>query len=434
MNISTNAYIEQNRVRVSLISILAFLTGTVSSIYLNLVGLIYASELAIPVVAIIAFLTSQRIDLIKNYYLLLAVLFIFISFSGYIVSDLIAETDPSRYQRGWARLGFLLSNVIAFVMLALHSKNNIWWYLLGTGMGTVIIKLASGVPILTWKLGYGAPLSFIVICTAFLIPKKLGILFIAALGMLSVFLDSRVHGATILLVAVIMWSRMGGMETLGQYKSLFKLLLAGVVAAMAIWYILDATAEDYSDRRSESNDGREAGILVGIQAIIQSPLVGYGSWTVNKELADMLREHLRELRGPGAVDEFDERSFSEGFSPHSMILQVWVEGGIFGAIFFLFFAYMLIKASYWHIMHRPLDVYSPVFLYLLVQGLWHLLASHFGGDARIHIAVALSIAIVSMVEKGRKNIDSDSNIEEVKDNTKTKSNLDPYGVLQRKAS
>lgn len=381
-----------------------FLLGSTNGVSLNFVGEIYFVELALLPVAAIAFVISRNTAVIGNGLFWSFVIACFLTFLGYVISDLYVGTRPDQYFRGWARIGFLVINIAAFGVIGLLAKKSIWWYLLGAGVGVLVYKLVSGVPLTVWKIGYGAPISLIVLTTALLFPHRIGVALIAGIGALSVYLDSRVHGALILLVAAVTWAKLGRNEfSMRVPLSRTKLAVASLATTLGIAGLLTITDEDYAQRRESSNVGREAGILVGIQAILRSPFVGYGSWTENADLAKMVVETIKENEGARhALQEFG--TSGKYFSPHSIILQSWVEGGALGAVVFILYGVFLVRCIYWYIFERPVDVFTPVFFYMLTSGLWHLLASHFGGEARIEIAATIGIILVTMVEiRGRRD-------------------------------
>jgi len=76
--------------------------------------------------------------------------------------------------------------------------------------------------------------------------------------------------------------------------------------------------------------GGRSEILVSAQAIMDSPILGHGSWAKNEEYAAMLN-YLRESMGYVAQGKHES-----GLIPtHSHIFGAWVEAGILGAVFWL---------------------------------------------------------------------------------------------------
>jgi O-antigen ligase len=175
---------------------------------------------------------------------------------------------------------------------------------------------------------------------------------------------------------------------------MFKLLIAGGAVLTAISYGLSTFSDEETlTRRSESNAGRAAGIEVGIIAVARSPIIGYGSWTENRELAELFLKKQREY---GGDKQYRERA-GAFFSPHSQVLQAWVEGGILGAAFFAFLLYQVVRSARWTVKFRPLDSLTPLLLNFLLFGAWALLMSPFG-SSRLAIATLAAIVLMLRVE------------------------------------
>jgi hypothetical protein len=320
-----------------------------------------------------------------------------LTLAGYMASDLIAGTEQSRYLRGWGRIILLVSDCAALMILVALQRQNLWWFVLGMGVGGIVTLAIAGVPFDMWKLGYGERVALIIFTLAALFPRRLAFVAIAGFGVLNIFLDYRSLGAATLIVAVVMWARLvRPQEALRGFTGYFKFFVVGAVIAMLLVMSLLFTEEEYASRREISNVGRSAGIIVSLHAIAQSPIVGYGSWTVNEEFARMFQQEVQ-----AGTQGFDGPRLHTGktFRSHSQMLQSWVEGGLLGAAFFLFYGYTLVKAFRWHALIRPVDRLSPMFVYLLVFGMWSWIASPFGGGTRIVIALAVATAAIMSFDK-----------------------------------
>ena len=159
------------------------------------------------------------------------------------------------------------------------------------------------------------------------------------------------------------------------------------------------TEELYSGRREASNIGRSAAIIVSLRAIADSPLIGYGSWTINKKYANELQHEAQSQRNQAGNTSSNAGS---GFQSHSQILQSWVEGGILGASFFLFYGYKLLQTIFWGAVRRPMDVFTPSFMFVLIQGFWSLIASPFLGFERLQIALVVGVIVIMSHERRSK--------------------------------
>ena len=108
--------------------------------------------------------------------------------------------------------------------------------------------------------------------------------------------------------------------------------------------------------------GGRSEILVSTQAVIDSPVLGHGSWAKDFKYVDL----LAELRGSLGYDvQVDPQDV--GLIPtHSYILGAWVEGGFLGALFWLAIAVVAIRLLLVLLGARealaPLLVFSTVLL------------------------------------------------------------------------
>jgi len=101
------------------------------------------------------------------------------------------------------------------------------------------------------------------------------------------------------------------------------------------------------------------------------------------------------------LDKARKLDRADVFRPLSQLLQGWIEGGFLSAIFFLFLGYQLAIVLNWVILSRQLDYLTPLYSFLLILSLWHLLMSPYGGGHRL--AIALSIALLCSLKIERTN-------------------------------
>lgn len=429
----------EKRIKFDAIVWVLLLCGALSGQTVNLIGLIYLSEIFLPLVAIWLLATRGDKGLFSDQLVLFIIVLQIISLLGFVVSDFAVGSIPERYLRGWARLIFLISNTVALLAIARHDKKYLWAFIFGIAVGLVVSPILRGIPISDWKLSYGFPIGLATLCLACCLPVRIIAILAAVLGVVSIALDSRILGATLIVTAAIVFSKSKrhapGKNKASQYV---KLAVIGAIGAGLIAFVIAQTNDVYKERREGSNNGREAGISVAIKAILESPLLGYGSWTQSEKFARLLVAEQMEKMNAQQKLEMQDRVLASGdklteFYPHSQVLQVWVEGGIVGALFFIVFGYLLVKYLYWYAVNRAVDRYLPVFFFLLIGGIWEWIASPFAGITRVNIAIALAIIYVSYLER-RETVatgqtDKNSRSDQV---LPVPQAATPYTVLQRK--
>jgi len=382
---------------ISSIGIATFVCGVASGRAVNFIGEFYLGELLLIQLALFIMLFGRDRSLLDvsafGVFVQTAVLML----AGYIISDLYRDTNPGQFLRGWARVILLALDFIALAILIARDKRNLWWFVLGIGVGEVGQLLVRGVPILSppgWKFGYATPLAYLLACASYFLPVKLMCIAFAALGVWNIFMDFRIMGAICLMIAAVLWVRSSNPDGLSGIQ-LLKLFSACMIAGAIVGAALYATQEEFGKRREGSNVGREAGLVVAAHGVIESPIIGYGSWPTDPRLVSLFQEQVAE-EGQG----YGDSARVQAFTAHSQGLQAWIEGGVLAALFFIYYGIRLVSTGFYVALKRRPDGYLPVFLVFLIYNTWHLFMSPFSGPNRLPIAV--SVAIICFV--GLENV------------------------------
>ncbi len=386
------------KIRFTFFSLLVFLSAMPSTQVLNIVGELYVTEILLPLLAaIVLFSGKSRVFNEKVFWQF--VLVCICMMLGYIVSDIYAGTDSSRYLRAWGRNFILFTDIVALAIILSSDKRLIWWLILGLSTGALLDLILNHVSIVThWKMGYGRPLIFITIALGYFLSKRITMICLFGLGLLSIFLDSRSMGLLCLLTAGAVFIRIN--RPLGLKLSataIFRIIMAGALVLLFALSMLDLTQDEHGRRHEWSNMGRFAAISIAIVAVSESPIVGYGSWGQGTEkfAAQLYDEIAFDLIRSG------QQNVKEGkvFHPHSQILQAWMEGGILAAIFFIFFAYHLIFAIKRIVLSRRLDYLTPLYSFSILLSIWNLIMSPYGGNHRLPIAISVTIICMLIMER-----------------------------------
>jgi len=377
----------------------ALLIGLATPWQLAWLGIIYTSEILLAVVALWALLTH----LTDNHFWqrpftnLLACLGA--TLLAYVVADLTLGTEPQNLLRGWARSAFLASNFIGLYVLSRRNPFNLMIYTISAAAGILAYLALTGTLFDDWKFGASAPLTLLVACLVPLVAPRdspAGSLALAAIGLVHIQLNSREIGGNCLLAGALLLARCAPVRRLKSvsWVAVGILVSTGVGILLYAYVLTDA---QYGRHREFSNAWRTASLITAASAIAESPWIGYGSQANNFNLQSRYDSIFAEHAG---VRYSGQRTDTSTFSPHSQILQAWFEAGIFGAVFFLYLGWKLVRGFGWCILERPPDLFSVLFAFCLLRAIWHLLFSPFAGLARLD--VALAAAILCLLDRERR--------------------------------
>ena len=136
--------------------------------------------------------------------------------------------------------------------------------------------------------------------------------------------------------------------------------------------------------------GGRSEVLVSSQAIVDSPILGHGSWAKDFAYVDLLADRLSSLGyevGAGLSDV--------GLIPaHSYLLGSWVWAGILGGLFWAAIAvvaiWLLLNLYAFHVELAPLLVFSAILL------LWNIAFSPYGFSGRILASYGIAICLLGL--------------------------------------
>ena len=399
-----NKNVETDKINISFLGLLSFLCGLPSFYTINLMGELYATEAILPVLTIILLLSGKEKRIFKEKIFWAFVFSTVVMIIGYIISDLIAGTSQFNYLRAWGRNAVLFSDIVSLSILVSSDKRYLWWYVFGLALGSLVYLHLTGVSFTgpNWKLAYSQPIFILGLISTYFIPNKLSIILIIVIGVFSFYMDSRSFSIICILVGGVLWVRQGNTETyqIAKAKGLAKIILAGCIGIYLVISIMALTQEDFGARRDMSSIGRAAALRIGLIAIMDSPIIGYGSWGEGtKKYATMLfKETESDMRELGA------RNLHQGktFLAHSQVVQSWMEGGILAAQLFIYYGYKILAALKIILLKRRLDYMTGFYSYFLISAFWGLFMNPYAGIHRLGIAFSIAIICTINVELTKK--------------------------------
>jgi hypothetical protein len=332
---------------------------------------------------------------------------------AYVASDLYRGSAPHDFIRGWARMIFLGIDLAAVAYLVGCSALNFVVLLVGVQLGEVFkVHLQGALFDDYWKFGYAAPVTVGVLLIAGRLGLFASVCAAAGLGIVHFYFDFRSLGMLCLVVAAFL-----GVQAFPRLVRAWiaPLGLAGALVLVGIIY--SHTRSDREGQRSTRSDvERSSMVIAALEAFRDSPLLGHGSWFSRTDVMDnfmIIREERARMAGVGGFAGSNEEE--EGVTLHSQLLVTLAEGGVFGAAFFIPFAFGLVWALYQQVIVRAWTEFSPVRHYVLVLALFHVFLSPFSGAHRVGIALAAALVVLIHRERteAREESEADSTVSSV---------------------
>ena len=372
----------------------AFLIPTFIWLEVVVVGRIFVPELLL--LALLPFLLAKRgrmlAEPLPRTFLLLAVLWLM----AQILTDVIRESDFHDYSRGWAKITLTTLNFCTLYLLLYGSRRRLVLFALGLAVGGYLSFLLN--PSLfaeeyPWKFALGPSTAFVAVLMALWIPF-LRPLPIFVVGVYSMMVGARALAGVLLLTALyVLVQQIVGRraelraDVLLVWPSLF--LVAGIAASamvvelygyMAVRGYMDQGAQWVYERQHSGALGVLLGgrseILASARAVLDSPLIGHGSWAKNPEYV----AYILDLRHFGYDVHYLSRVDAELIPSHSHLMGAWVEAGILGAAFWGWVLLLVFRVlSNQYMIREPIGPLIAFVGFLLV---WDIFFSPFGAERR----------------------------------------------------
>jgi len=317
------------------------------------------------------------------------------------LTDIIMDTPPHDYLRGLSKIMVTLVNFCTLFMIIAPHRKRILVFTFGIIAGQTLSffinpsSYATGYP---WKFGLGPPTTMliIVLSTYFKKDQQISInpkyLFPLLAGVINIYLGFRsLAGICFLTFACILLQNFFyNYRSKNSSLSIRKTILLAIVLFASSIIIVETyeilASKGYLGKEQQMKYSYQAGklglflggrseILVSSKAILESPIIGHGSWAKNQKYAKMivdLKKKMGYVTGP--ANEL-------GLIPtHSHLFGAWVEAGIVGAIFWGWMLSLSFRASIR--LFTTKDPHFPFLIFIAILMSWHILFSPFGGARR----------------------------------------------------
>jgi hypothetical protein len=383
---------------------------------IELVGRLFLSELLLVIILPLLIIKKGKLLLqpLPRTIIILGILWL----SNQIITDLIRDTPFSDWSRGWAKITLLILDFLSIYLLLNNDVRRITLFTAGFAIGGILDYFISPTEHLIvdpWKFG----LSFSVIFLVVLLLQwrkiarlqKLSVLIISALGLFSIYIGTRSIGASLIVSAVYLYIHQKPKlrRWLGKYLSLGRIIVLVIVASLSVWSLIALYSkaadsgwlgEDAQNKyRIQAGTFGGIGVLLGgraeimasSQAIMDSPIIGHGSWAKDPKY----KLYLLSLYDIGY--EINQSAILEGESDlipsHSHLFGAWVEAGILGALFWTWVFILIIRTLYQ--MFKIEHTLLPLLVVTLVMATWDILFSPFGALGRLKFGFFLTLFLAA---------------------------------------
>jgi hypothetical protein len=312
-----------------------------------------------------------------------------------MLTDFLRHSAPEDYLRGWSKIFLILVSFTVLWAVVCRSRRRFVLYGLGAALGgilTLYVHPSDQMIDSWWKFGLSGPVTLLVVIGVAYSSKHryLGILLpLAALAVVHSFANTRSLAVLCLLTAIYSLFQMSAAERSARIGGARLALLGGTVALAIVgftviysYYAEQGAFGEYAERKLKAQTG-EGGLLLGGRseilasghAILDSPLLGHGSWARDPTYAAILAEDRAEL----GYKAFQGGKRDDLIPAHSHIFGAWVEGGLAGAIFWLFVFVYAVRSLLRVSGSEPL---LPLFAFLGFVLTWDILFSPISPERR----------------------------------------------------
>jgi hypothetical protein len=371
-----------------------FLIPALAFLYVKLGGVLYATDVCLMAAFPFVVYRHRRWLQIKpvRMFLYLGLLWL----AAQVLTDVMRHTPFEDYSRGWSKILLTLTHFATIALLIRQSQRRLILYGAGLVLGGVLtFFIAPGVYAADypWKFGLGLPITLLVCLIAGMLARRrqiAALTMLAAIGAINLALGFRSLGAICAVGAIYSYFLLSPRladSRLRKRQAVLAVagLAAGVWGISAIYahavqsgWFGEVEQEKYEFQSSGAGGvvlGGRSAFLASSVAIIDSPLLGHGSWAKDPIYKAILFESMEELGYQKMGDEFED----DLIPSHSYLFGAWVESGIVGAVFWFWVLWIPARALICASGREPL---FPFFAFIGMLLIWNVLFSPYGADGR----------------------------------------------------
>jgi hypothetical protein len=392
---------------------LAVVVGLTASFTVQVVGMLPVAE---PLILLLlpALLVVKRKKF--NRPLILSIFaFMGLWLANQVLTDLYRGTVTADWLRGNAAIVFFAVDMMFLVVLLSQNERRKIVFIASYALGSLLAARFQPLAMMVddpWKFGYSTGINtFALLVGAYLYDKRkylaTGIVLLAITGMnLLENFRSPVLGIFIAaaLTTPIIPEHVGRIRllprrgTVARIAVLASMAISAGFAARGLIHVVTAAGVISEDQQAKNKQQSQMGILiagrpemlVSYRAVLEHPIVGFGSWARDFKYVEMLSDIQAE--SGIETDLTDTEESLQGLIPtHSHLMGAWVWAGILGATFWAYIFWLTLKSLAQISTHPPR--LSLLYAWLLQGMMWNILFSPFGLTMRIVDAFVIVVIV-----------------------------------------
>lgn len=400
------------RARLDVLDVLAFAAPLFRFVHIEVVGTLYLTELLLAGALFVQFLRSGRRLAVRPPRTLILLLLAWVF--AQVVTDLVRGSPFNDYARGWAMISFALINFSALYLLLANQPKRIVLFALGLAVGHVIeFFVAPGVhaPAYPWKFGYGIGVNWLLVLLAVALARDqrkwmAPVVVLTITAALNIYLDFRSAGGVAFLAACFLAAQHLRRDRRTSRRvhpnQLVVIGIAALLGAFGSLKLYEHAAEagwlgESARQKHEMQAGGEYGLLIGGRseilvsslAVLDSPLIGHGSWAKNCRYASAYLE-LKRQAGYFPGEEKEECLIPA----HSHLMGSWVQAGVVGAVVWTWVLWLAVRAllNLYAVPNR----FAPLIAFAAFYLIWDVLFSPFAGFTRFVTPFYIVVVMANM--------------------------------------
>lgn len=397
--------------------IFAFFVSFFSFAHISMGGELYFSEL---ILAAYLFFSIKKLRLLAEPLPHKILLFGGFWLLSQIATDVIRNSPAENYLRGWAAIIFFLIDFAAVYLIIRKNITRARMIVLGFALGGLfqyIVAPTEYGAYEPWKWALAMPVTLLLLLYLDVKKARAGLMLLTliALGLIDVYLNARSMGGMTIVAGLIIYlsrqTRFRAMFMRRLNRGKIILLVAvgigavGLLLATYQWaaesgYLPEDVTQKYEMTKSSSLGilglvlGGRIEFVASTQAVMDSPIIGHGSWAEDRKYALLLLEVNKILGTDRDMAQLEAGVNQSDLIPaHSHILQAWVWAGLLGAIFWFAVLNFIFKALL-AVMRYP-NVLQPITVFFCVSAIWDIFFSPFGSIMRLIWAIKLVVIWVA---------------------------------------